>query len=104
MNAAQGRACSGLGASVVGCTCFGVTACCGRDGDTSCPLAMLSYLKAALNWARASVRVAAAHAQPRGPDDWNACSSSSSAVPPLRQRCYVVTAEDAVMRCSNHCV
>ncbi len=26
-------------------TCLGITACCERDGDTSCPLAMLSYLQ-----------------------------------------------------------
>jgi len=29
----------------IGFTCLGVTTCCVSEGDTNCPLAMLSYLQ-----------------------------------------------------------
>lgn len=29
----------------IGFTCLGVTTCCASEGDTNCPLAMLSYLQ-----------------------------------------------------------
>ena len=43
-----------------------------------------------------SVRESRSCVQPRGPDDGDASSSSCSAMPALCQRCYVVTAEEAV--------